>query len=374
MGDASDEIEKLRDGTAWKEFCDLLQQASAVIDRDDLGLTDFDRAEGHRYLARLLQNGLVSFLENRGPRFPVLRSMPPHCGFGLDNPDNVYSGAGIDPRYTYRITGTRGTISYLSFAAQNQSYAARDRITGGAGHLNDDDLALGPNGEFEILASVDPQPGDWLELAADSSMILVRQTFADRATEVAASVTVECIGVDERPPALAPESIGRQLLGAVMHTIGASSWFADWVQPWRSAPNTLHFPAEEEHRLLGGDPNIRFQLGYWSLAPDEALVIELTPPRCVYWNFQLGNIWAECLDKSRQISRNNVTAVPDADGVVRLVVAHTDPGTPNWVDTCGHSHGIMGLRLVRAESHPAASCRVVAASAEDTGSVNDQVS
>ena len=109
--------------------------------------------------------------------------MPPHCGFGLDNPDNVYSSAGIDPQLDYRISGTRGTIAYLSFAAQNQNYAARDRITGGAGHLNDDDLELDADGRFEIVASQHEHAGNWLRLAPDSSMILVRQTFADRAAE-----------------------------------------------------------------------------------------------------------------------------------------------------------------------------------------------
>src|SRR5437764_15214740 len=110
---------------------------------------------------------------------------------------------------------------------------------------------------------------------------------------------------------------------------------------------------------MGGDPNIVFQLGYWQLAPDEALLVDLVPPECAYWNFQLGNIWAECLDKRRAISRNVATAIPEADGSVRLVVAHRDPGHPNWIDTCAHAHGIMGLRLVRAKSHPAATTRVV---------------
>jgi hypothetical protein len=88
-------------------------------------------------------------------------------------------------------------------------------------------------------------------------------------------------------------------------------------------------------------------------------VIDVTPPVCAYWNFQLGNIWAECLDKRRRISVNHVTAAYEDDGSVRIVVAHRDPGHPNWIDTTGHTHGIMGLRWVRAETHPAATTRVV---------------
>jgi hypothetical protein len=357
--DAADAVERVDSGRAWTEFCALLEDAGAVLQRDDLDLDTFDRAEGLRYLARLTQNGLSSFLENPGPRYPAFRALPEHCGFGLDNPDNVYMSAGINAALDYRITGTRGTIAYLSFAAQNQNYARSDRITGGAGHLDHTDLALAPDGSFEVLASQRQQPGNWLRLAPDSSMILVRQTFADRARETAADLRIECVGTDDPPAPLQPSAVPDQLLGAAMYTIGASSWFADWVAPWRAEPNRLHFPDPEHHRLVGGDPNIVFQLGYWSLGPDEALVVEATPPRCEYWNFQLGNIWAECLDKRRPISRNAVSTTLEPDGSFRLVVAHRDPGHPNWLDTCGHRHGIMGLRWVRADTHPTASTQVV---------------
>lgn len=343
----------------WDEFCDLLKQAGRLLERDDLGLTDFDRGEGLRYLARLAGVGLESFLENQGPRRPGFRRLPPHAGFGLDNPDNVYMSAGVDPTLEYRISGSRGTISYLSFAAQNQNYAKADRITGGAGHLNDEDLDIAPDGTFELIASQEPHPGNWLRLAPDSSMVLVRQTFMDPASEVAADLRIECLAPPPPPPRLDPDAVRNQLLGGAMYAIGASSWFADWVAPWREAPNTMHAPDPEHHRLVGGDPNIVFRLGYWSLAADEQLVIEVTPPECDYWNFQLANIWTECLDKRYEpISVNKHSATYEPDGSVRIVVAHEDPGEPNWISTTGHAHGIMGLRWVRAQSFPMPECRL----------------
>jgi hypothetical protein len=359
---SDEQLAKVATGAAWIEFCDALRDAAGVLQRDDLGLDTFDRAEGMRYLARLLQNGLTSFLEDPGPRHPVLRAMAEHCGFGLDNPDNIYASAGIDPRFDYRITGTRGTIPYLSFAAQNQNYARRDRITGGSGHVDAGDLILDDEGHFEIVASRASKPGNWLELADDTSMILVRQTFADRTKEVGADVTIECLdALGDTPPNLRPEMVPTALLSGAMYVVGASTWFADWVAPWRAAPNTLHVPDPEHHRLVGGDPNIAFQLGYWSLGPDEMLIVRATPPRCPYWNFQLGNIWAECLDKRRPISRNIATTTYRADGSFELVVAHDDPGHPNWIDTAGHRHGIMGMRWVLADEHPVARCEVVPA-------------
>jgi hypothetical protein len=94
-------------------------------------------------------------------------------------------------------------------------------------------------------------------------------------------------------------------------------------------------------------------LGVWNLAPDEALVIDAVPPKCDYWNFQLGNIWAESLDyRHRNVHVNSGGATYRDDGSFRLVVAHEDPGVPNWIDTAGHHHGTMALRWVRTDAHP----------------------
>jgi hypothetical protein len=112
--------------------------------------------------------------------------------------------------------------------------------------------------------------------------------------------------------------------------------------------------------VVGGDPNIRIWLGCWKLAQDEALVIEATPPDCDYWNFQLGNVWAESLDyRFHRVHLNNGAAKLREDGSFEIVVAHVDPGHPNWLDTAGHDHGTMCVRWVRASSHPEPKCRVV---------------
>jgi len=129
---SDDPASKIDSAQAWSEFCELLKKAGDTILRDGLARSSFDRAEGHRYLLRLLRAGSQSFGEQMGPLYPVFRAMPELVKMGLDNPDNYYLGASISGKFTYRIRGRRGSIHYLSFAAQNQNFAARDRITGGA--------------------------------------------------------------------------------------------------------------------------------------------------------------------------------------------------------------------------------------------------
>jgi hypothetical protein len=354
-------IRKVDTAEAWDEFCALLQKAGSVVLREDMARSTFDRAEGLRYLTRLLRAGLFSFVEHPGVRHPVFRPMPELVKMGLDNPDNYYVSASVSPRHRYRIRGRRGSIHYLSFAAQSQNFAARDRISGGAGHLNDAELELAEDGSFEILASQKQEPGNWLQLAPDTSQILLRQTFLHREREIPVAVSIECLDAKGPPPPLDPARMHGQLMGAAMYTIGCAAWFADWVLDMRNhAPmNAFHLPSGDQHRLVGGDPNIRIWLGLWELAPDEALVIEAKPPRCDYWNFQLGNIWAESLDyQFRRVHINSGQARLEPDGSFRLVVSHRDPGHPNWIDTAGHDHGTMCVRWVRADSHPEPRCRV----------------
>jgi hypothetical protein len=56
---------------------------------------------------------------------------------------------------------------------------------------------------------------------------------------------------------------------------------------------------------------------------------------------------------------NQHTARYERDGSVRIVVAHTDPGVGNWMDTAGHRHGTMGLRWNQATADVVPTCRVV---------------
>ena len=63
----------------------------------------------------------------------------------------------------------------------------------------------------------------------------------------------------------------------------------------------------------------------------------------------------ESLDyRYHRIHVNSRTAVLRSDGSFRLVVAHRDPGVPNWLETAGHEFGTMCFRWVRPEPAGAA--------------------
>ena len=91
--------------------------------------------------------------------------------------------------------------------------------------------------------------------------------------------------------------------------------------------------------------------GVFELEEGEALIIEnriQLPPN--YIGFQLSNLWGESIDYANRISSlNGHQMTADADGVIRLVVAHRDPGVPNWLDTSGHHEGFLAPRWAYSE-------------------------
>jgi hypothetical protein len=144
---------------------------------------------------------------------------------------------------------------------------------------------------------------------------------------------------------------------------GCARLFHDWALGFMARPNELPRFAADVATAAGGVPDIVYYHGYWALQRGEALVIEVAPPPCDYWNFQLNNHWMESLDyRYFPVWVNKVTARYRPDGSVRIVVAHRPPSADgiNWIDTVGHDFGTMCFRWIRAASHPQPRTRLVA--------------
>ena len=354
--------ERIVDGSSWADFCDALKQAGEVVLRDATPKDPFDRAEGFRYLSRLTRTALESFLEYADPEAPVL-NRPVHetAKIGADNPDNYYMRAALDGRYEYRIRGKRGSVSYLGFGAQSPGVAS-EGDTEQSGYLEAAEMEIEPDGSFEMVLSKTPRPGNWLPLAANTESLIVRQTFLDREKEVPAELVIERIDGQGIPSPLTAEKLDSGLKAAAGLVNGCAGLFAGWAHGFaQKHPNELPRFDDSVSMGAGGDPNIAYYHSYWKLGPDEALVIEATPPECDSWNFQLDNYWMESLDyRFHRIHVNKHTARYRADGSVQILVAHEDPGRAdaNWIETTGHEHGTMCFRWIGAKEHPVPATRV----------------
>jgi hypothetical protein len=68
---------------------------------------------------------------------------------------------------------------------------------------------------------------------------------------------------------------------------------------------------------------------------------------------QVWNRYMQSLDhRHHHVSINGEQAVLEPDGSFRVVVAHRDPGVPNWVETAGHRAGLVFCRWLQADELP----------------------
>lgn len=357
------ETERIVSGKAWADFCDQLKLAGSVLHYSGTPRDAFNQAEGIRYLTRLTRAGLEAYVEYGDTQFPVLRRMVHETvKLGADNPDNYYLNAQIDGRNEYRITGKRNTIDYVGFFTQNGSYGT----TGGlapCGVLQGKDLKINTDGSFEIFLSKKPKGENWLKTEADTSLVIVRQTFLDRNREVPCELNIESLSGPAAPEPLSPQRLAEGLKMASMFVAGAPLLFARWAKDFQKHTNALPPFDPEVSNAAGGDADIIYYHSYWKLKSNEALRISVQPPACDTWNFQLNNYWMESLDyRYFTVCINKYSAASEQDGRVIVYVAHQNPGHPNWINTCGHYEGTMCWRWYRLEDGAEATaptCEVV---------------
>lgn len=350
-------------GKAWADFCDTLKSAGAAMQFPGTPQDPFNQAEGYRYLARLTRGGLEAFLECADPLNPELnRLCHETVKLGADNPDNYYENCTLDGNYTYKISGTRGTIAYLGFATKAGMYGRTGDEIPPIDEIDAKDIVFDEHQRFEMILSP-TRPADatnWLQTAKGFTFLMVRQTHLDRLNETIADLKIERLDGPEDDPLFNPTKLVEGLQQAGMFVAGAPLLFCHWARGMQKHSNKLPQFSDEVSTKAGGDPNIAYFHSHWALAPDEALLIETTPPECEHWNFQLNNYWMESLDyRDNQIHTNKHLATYRSDGSVAVIIAHQDPGLPNWISTVGHECGTMCWRWVRADSKPEPRTRVV---------------
>jgi len=359
-GDTPDD-EELRKG--WEEFCDQLKASAELIFRDGMPATPIDRAEGLRYLARSISLALDFELEHQDPLRPNFwRLFHPTRKQGGDNPDALYLLAPIDGNETYRIVGNLGSAHFVAITVMDP----RPGPWGSAPTetMFRPDIQTEWDGSFVLTLSPDPQPGNWLRTNPKSFRVTVRQFFGDWEGERPMNVRIEHVGETEPPAPLTPAQVTQSLREAGHWLADSTSHWAGYLQARYGDLPTNHFsapidaPRSQRLDAQPGGTSIRCR---WVVQPDEALIIEFTPSPAGWWNCEMNNAWLTTMDyRYHHCGGVNVTQrVLEEDGSVRIVISHSDPGVPNWLDTAGHEEGSLGIRWMLADHVPDTETRLV---------------
>ncbi len=351
-GDATSQ--DLDSGQAWDHLLDKLERTGDLLLSDSVPHDQVDMASGFRHLLVLLGVGIDELLRRGLDRVPAIKpsGMDAAYKWGMECPDCIYVGSALKGGTTYRLWGNRGSARYVGLQVMGGMASTANALI--------DEFELGPDGEFEIILSAEPHQGNWLPLDDSATMLVVRHFFYDWEHEVPVTMSIETLSgpasAGEHTPGEPKAAIARQVIALGDFVEENLNFFLGFANP--DAPNTFLPPLDGT--AMGAAAENRPVIGSWQLAPDEALIIEVTPPEGLYWSYSLGNIWWETIDYgNRQSSLNGYQAAVDDDGKVRVVVAHRDPGVANWLDTAGHSQGPIILRCVRTETAPVPTTRVV---------------
>lgn len=317
-------------------------------------------AEGHRFLMHLLGGGLDLFFES-DPEHPEFRpTLQAGRKFYGDNPDAIYHTTQVRPDLEYRIRGNTAGADYMSFTVEGGA-DIDERYPPGrvVATRNDAALDIAPDGAYELLASQTPQPGNWLPLAPDACGIVTRHYFegdvpVDRHRRI--PLEIEVLRPPDAPPAPLPElddaSVARGLRRVQNFVRGLSLDYANNGPSLPlGEPNVFSPPSpwDDDHPAVDqSNQSARFELG-----DDEALLIDGRFPRCRFGNVALWNRHLQTLEYvRRRSSLNRRQTQLREDGSFCIVVAHADPGIPNWLDTAGAPAGLIFVRYLLPEERP----------------------
>ena len=179
-------------------------------------------------------------------------------------------------------------------------------------------------------------------------MLAVREVYDDWSAQ-RGSITIhraDTLGVpSDLQPSVAQAVDKRYAIAAKMLVARIKTWFAfpEWFY-LKEPVNTLTPPRPTP----GGLSSQWSSVGHYDLADDQAIVITIPRGDAPYLGFQLGTVWYTSLDYiDHQTSLNGSQAQVDPDGMIRIVVAESNPGVANWVERLGHDRGYLQFRWQR---------------------------
>lgn len=345
---------------AFHELLDLLRRLDETyLGPDWLVHSSADVAEGLRAILHLLQGGLVTYFEDDPDRPEFRRIVTPSRKFTGDNADTVYYDAPVSPALTYRVRGNVAGAVYFSLTVEAGASDGRFG-TRTAGAINDTELEIAPDGSFEVIVGGERRETNWLALPADAARITTRHYYEDELPRAATTtpcipLQIEVLGEALPPPApygdaAVAAGIRRVVNFVETRTLGLGRPGTREQPPFVSkVPNVFVAPVKPGDFALAAR-DAAYSMTLYMLGPDEALVLRGRWPRCRCANVSLWNRHMQTFDYShRSVSLNRKQTRLEADGSFRMVVAHSNPGLPNWLDTEGRGFGLVFWRFMLPE-------------------------
>ena len=343
---------------AWRDFCHRIEALGERILTDEFPNGDADRPEGIAHLADQVSCWLGWVVGHCDPAVPFFhRSNDLVTQWGGPNQDNAYHHARIDPARRYRIRGHMHSCE--EFVLTLRAGFMHMETWGTKATVTASERGIRRGDSFELLLGGDGTDPEWIQIPKDVTTASLREYYIDWQREEPAVFTIECLDDVPAPPRPSDERVADQLEHAITQIERSIVQWNAYMKEHRAkgVDNSFALPL----KVAKGLGVARYGFLFWSLGPDEVLCIDTDVPDARYWNLQLATMgWYEQVDPVNRItSINQHQALVSDDGRLRVVLAHEDPGVPNWLDTAGYEVGLLTLRWFWPRSDPTPATHVM---------------
>jgi hypothetical protein len=352
----------MSDSESKTAFLELLDTLRSIADRyagEEWMISGPEDVGGAlRSLGHLIEGGFVGHFEGT-PEAPVWRAIVTSTRKSLgDNADALYFDTPIAGVHAYRVTGNLDGAVYTSFTIEeNGPDGGFPERTGGV--FNDAHFDVDAHGNYEVFLGGPERPRNWMALTPAATRITTRHYWEERSRPADMPVrnpalTIERLDADGPPPIPDDASVAagfRRVTNYVRtRTVDMGPPMQGEQPPFVSRePNSFPPPVPPaDHSLAAIDAS--YSMAPYVLGPDEALLITARWPECRFANVNLWNRHMQTFDYvHRSVGLNRAETVLEPDGSFRVVIAHRDPGVPNWLDTEGRPFGLVFWRFFLPE-------------------------
>ena len=270
---------------------------------------------------------------------PVDGRQIPGSRWGIDNPDSVYRVIPISGDERYEIRGRVGenrmTENYFTLWDANMGTVAV---------LNGRTMEVDSDGSFTITVDSDPAGGrpNHVQSTPEAHEFYIRDVLLNWDRDDANHLTVQRLGGEPTTPV-------RTLDEQADATADMMAYFANFTGKlshgvYKMAPNDFNLAWSADK--VGAMRNQVYVMGRFDLNPGEAFVVDVGDGGAEYFTVPLSNVWGTTLDiVDRTGSLNKAQSRPNDDGSYTYVIAPSDPGVANWIDSDGLTEGILTLRM-----------------------------
>jgi hypothetical protein len=348
-----------RSRTALQELIALLQEIDEhwCSEERNLGSAE-DVAGAHRALMHILEAGLVGYFEQDARTPSFRRIVTPSRKLTGDNSDAIYFDAPLDSGYAYVVRGNMNRAVYFSLTIEEGTQDGNIAKTTG-GVINDTEIDIDSDGSFTVYLGGEPRERNWLALGENASRVTTRHYFEHAAPAamdptLEPTMQIECLSEIETPEPVDDASVSagiRRVCNMIRSRTLDMPLMANVPQPEfvSITPNAFPKPIPPgTYGLAAADAH--YSMAPFLLGPDEALVMTGRWPECRFANVCLWNRFQQTFDYvNRPVSLNRTQTQADADGRFEMILAHEDPGLPNWLDTQGNPFGLVFWRFFLVE-------------------------